>query len=454
MDEWYEELDFEENPFSVNPSDFLKNLVNREDIIDELDYRIRSGSLVFMEGPRGSGRTSILRAIIKRFRGRGRVIYVNAEKFEKKLDIEELLVKRNGLVKGMFLKKKPKKMILLMDNVDSLSHRNTERLKHYFDENYLQTVVFTGTSFEKAGFSESLKLRIEGRVITIPDMTDNEIIQMVRGRIGDSKLISDEVVLEVARRYDNNPKEILKALDEVAEFVTSLDEEVITLKHIDEVLDTDFSDKTTKSSETSVSREAKGAANTVDDKDSKKSKPEEPEEDNTDADEIVSELETFGDSEESSGPVSPEKSEGEEKAKQGASADNEAPVSEEEDLDDIDAFFDEVEEDNIEESKKTQNAASGNKKEEDVNVDSEDASEEPISKEAQDDEKQVKAKQNDLDKHVMIEEEAVSDKDDQKDVGEVFDDDFFLDEDDDKNEDHSEDDDIFDEFFEDDEEEK
>ncbi len=424
MDEWYEELDFEDNPFSVDPSDYIKNIVGREDIIEELDYRVRSGSIVFLEGPRGSGRTSMLRAIINRFRGRGRVIYVNAEKFEKKLDIEDLLVQRNGLVKGMLLKKKPKRMILLMDNVEELSHRNTERLKHYFDENYLQAVVFTGESFEKAGFSESLKLRIEGRVISIPQMTDQQVVQMVRSRIGDSKLVSDEVVLELGARYKNNPKQILKALDEVAEFVVSLDEEVITSKHVDEVLGAAKSSKAKKKSEK---------------KNPEPAVEEEPKEaDVTEAEEMVEVLEEYDDtSTEEESAEEAEKKEAKTAADEGELATGEKPAVDN-DLDDIDAFFDEVEEEKPVEAEPK----------------AEPTTEPAESDVVPDEEEPSKDKQADLDKHVMVEEEDVADKDEKKESDDnFFDDEFFLDEENEKKEDYSEDDDIFDEFF-DDEEEK
>jgi type II secretory pathway predicted ATPase ExeA len=236
MDEWYEELDFEENPFSTNPADFVKALVARDDMIDELIYRVRAGSLVFIEGPKGSGKSSLLRVLIKKFRGKGKVIYVNAEKLEEKLNVEELLTQRNGLIQGMLMKKAPKGMILLLDNVTALSHKNAERIKHYFDENNLLSVVFTGEKFSKADFSDSLKQRLEGRVLTIPEMTSDQLVEMVHARIGDTKFMPDDVVVDIAKRYKNNPKDVLKACEDVAEFVVSIDEDVVTEKHVAEVL--------------------------------------------------------------------------------------------------------------------------------------------------------------------------------------------------------------------------
>ncbi len=447
MDEWYEELDFEENPFSVNPSEYLKSLVGRDEILDELDYRIRSGSIVFVEGPRGSGRSSLLRAMVRRFRGRGRVIYVNAEKFEKKLDIEDLLVQRNGFFKGMLLKKKPKRMILFIDNVDSLSHRNTERLKHYFDENYLQSVVFTGESFEKAGFSESLRLRIEGRVINIPKMKDDQVVQMVRNRVGDTKLLSQDLILDVASRYDNNPKEVLKALDEVAEFVVSLDEDVITKKHLDEVLQPAEKPGKPKKTTKKDTESSKGNSEVTEEKEVSKMDEASTSEESgelhkgeSSAAEMVEMLEEYDDSgkvEKEEVPASASEAAVETDSEKSVSTKdekkNEARAEDDDELDDIDAFFDEVEED-AEQANTSVSEAVSEKEKAVVGGESE-------------------SKQSGLDKHVMVEEEAVESDEKKTKDDEIFDDDFFLEDDDEKAKDYSEDDDIFDEFFEDDDEE-
>ncbi len=243
MEEWYEELDFEENPFSTNPSDFVKNIVGRDEIIDDLIYRVRAGSLVFLEGEEGSGKSALLRVLIRKFRGKGRVIYVNCEKLEADLNIEDLLVQRNGFIKGMIMKKTPKNMILLLDNVPKLSHKNMERIKYYFDENFLKTVVFTGESFKDVGFSKSLIQRIEGRVITIPPLESYQAVDLVRERIGDIKFISDELIEQIAEATNYNPKRLLKALEEISEYVVSIDEDTVDAKHVEQVLGKKLSKK-------------------------------------------------------------------------------------------------------------------------------------------------------------------------------------------------------------------
>jgi ABC-type cobalamin/Fe3+-siderophores transport system ATPase subunit len=235
MEQWYEELDFEENPFSTNPSDFVKKMVGREEVLDELSYRVRSGSMVFVEGAEGVGKTILLRNIIRLFRGKGKVIFVDCSKLKEDLNIEKLLINKNGLLNGSILKKYPKNMILLLDNVTELSNVNTERLKFFFDEGNLRSIIFAGSSYDNAKFSDSLRQRI-AKVIKLDNLEEYQILDMVRSRIGNINFFSDEVIEKIAELSKYNPKKTLLNCEEVAEYVIEKDEDVVTMAHVDKVL--------------------------------------------------------------------------------------------------------------------------------------------------------------------------------------------------------------------------
>ncbi len=475
MDEWYEELDFEENPFSINPSDFVKNLVARDDLVDELVYRVASGTIAFLEGEEGSGKTSLLRAVIKRFKGRGRVIYVNCDKFKKKLNVEDLLVERNGFFSGKLLRKRPKKMILLLDNVQHLSYKNMERIKNYYDENFLLSVIFTGEDFGKIPFSDSLRQRMEGRVFKIPKMTDKQIVEMVRSRIGDIRFLSDEIITDVAKRSDNNPKRTLRSLDEISEFVVSLEEDIVTKAHVDEVLSGDSSKPLAKDEEESSDDPDKSADvedvadESEDDQEVELEKYGESDEDDTVSEESASE-ETVSDSpakedssdadsdaekeskeskveeddkssdgkEESDEDASVEEDKSEDKGKQASH--DESP--DDEDYDDIDDFFADLTDDEDDKSSDSK----GEPKKEDKSGESH---AEEVEDKATVSEEKKRSKQKDL-KPVITEDK----KEDEDDPDDFFEDDFFADDEKDEEDDYSEDIDVFDEFFEDDDDEE
>ncbi len=516
MDEWYEELDFEENPFSTNPSDYVKKLVARDDIVDELIYRVSSGSIVFIEGPAGSGKSSLLRAVIKQFRGKGKVIYVNSEKFEKKLDVEDLLVQRNGLIKGMFLKQKPSRMILLLDNVSALSYRNMERLKNYFDENFLHSIVFTGESFSKVGFSDSLKQRLENRIIKIPKMTTDQIVEMVRLRLEDSKFLPDEIVTEIAKKFDNNPKEVLNACEELAEFVVGADETVVTEKHLKEVLGVALV-QSSKESVASNKENAKPKSatkklvekedeenkdsdvkNETEDLDSNENSEDSDANSETDSEDSDDDLDDFfdddDDSDDSEKTEKDSKEDSEKDSKVESEDESDADTAKakpeskkvedsdddsEDSDDDLDDFFDDdddsetdSEKESKEDSKHDSKEKSDSDSSEDEDLESDDvkqASEEVVSAEDEiSSEKSSKSNETDADdekENVIAPIISDDDDDKKKDVKEeddFFEDSFFeddedeevYDEDNDESEDKKEEDSVFDDFFDDDLEEE
>jgi hypothetical protein len=95
-------------------------------------------------------------------------------------------------------------MILLLDNVSELSKRNMERVKYFFDEGYLHSVVFTGLDYSSAGFSKSLKDRIGKRVLTLRELEPFQAVAAARNRIGDNEIISDELLEAIFARGNRN----------------------------------------------------------------------------------------------------------------------------------------------------------------------------------------------------------------------------------------------------------
>ena len=75
---WYEELDFDENPFSTNPKEFTDSLIELEEHTEELFYRINSANMLVIEGKKGYGKTSLLVKAIEKFGGRKKALRMGA----------------------------------------------------------------------------------------------------------------------------------------------------------------------------------------------------------------------------------------------------------------------------------------------------------------------------------------------------------------------------------------
>ncbi len=213
MMEWFEKLDFYENPLSTKPDRFVKHLAGVGSLLEDLFYRVDAGSMVFIEGPDGLGKTSILMRLVQKFKGSKKVIYFDCKEIDNKANIEDLMYKRYGLF-GKLLRITPKSMILLLDNA-ALSYKNAERVKYYFDEGYIKSVVFTGGSYSSAKLPESVRSRIGSRVVKLAAPSEADAVYAVRKRLGKAVFTDDEL-RKMYSRSKGNMKKFLESCESAA----------------------------------------------------------------------------------------------------------------------------------------------------------------------------------------------------------------------------------------------
>ncbi|MBS3108666.1 ATP-binding protein [Candidatus Woesearchaeota archaeon] len=237
---WYNDLGFMENPFDDNAN---KKLVGYENILDEVIYNIKAGNIIFIEGKNGFGKTAILKRAIEEFRGFRKVAYVDCSKV-KDINVEDVLMGKYNFIERLF-KKTPRDMIVLVDDVNELDKKNTERLKFYYDQNYIKSVIFTGDNYNKLNFSESLKDRIKN-VITLPELKDFEAVDMLNSRLDGKKLIQDDIAKEIFERTNNNPREFLRICEELCKSIAETKEETVTMEHVNKILPTKKSESSAK----------------------------------------------------------------------------------------------------------------------------------------------------------------------------------------------------------------
>ncbi|MEK6968391.1 MAG: hypothetical protein AABX51_07215 [Nanoarchaeota archaeon] len=234
MKNWYRKLGFEHDPFTTNP-EADDELVEYQDAINEVAYRIDSGSMAFVEGQAGMGKTALLVQIINRFEGKGRVIYYDCSELKKKVEIDMLMKNRFGFF-GRLFNVVPTDMIILLDNVDSLSRANSERIKYYFDQNNIRSVIFAGESFKKSDLPQSIKDRIGIHVITLQPLSDYGAVELVSKRLGEhNAMISDEATKLVFTKASRNTKKFLELCSKLFSSLTS-HEHSITLDDARKVL--------------------------------------------------------------------------------------------------------------------------------------------------------------------------------------------------------------------------
>lgn len=231
--EWYEELDFEQDPF-IDTED--TRLVGYEDTIQEIFYRIAAGDMLFIEGKEGSGRTALLKRIISRFKGRGKIIYLDGKKLEKNVNLAETLKKSTGFWKRI-MGREPSNMILLMDDVEELTKKNSERIKYFYDQNYIRAVIFTGTNYRMVGFTDSLKDRIS-KVIKIKEPTEDEAVEIVKARLNNNPAMPEGIIRELYKRAGKNMRILMIYCSKVLDYtVREKKEKTATKEDVSMVLD-------------------------------------------------------------------------------------------------------------------------------------------------------------------------------------------------------------------------
>ena len=212
--EWYKKIGLEKNPFKLDP---LKQEVILDDFIKkELLYRIESGSIIFIKGSEGSGKTTYLKFLIDKFKGNKEVIYFDCKNLEFNLNIKKILLERQNFF-DKITKKLPLKMILIIDNVQIMNKKNSERLKYYFDHDFIKSIVFTGTSLKN--FSESLLHRIGKRIIKIKKLDESIALKIINQRTNYKDIVPEEKLKHLLKLSNYNPKYLIQNCEALCQYL-------------------------------------------------------------------------------------------------------------------------------------------------------------------------------------------------------------------------------------------
>jgi energy-coupling factor transporter ATP-binding protein EcfA2 len=212
-DLWYRKVGFYANPFSIKPAPFDFKIFGQDKLLDELVYKIPAGTMSFIEGPLGSGKSTLMKHLIHKFKGQGQVIFFSCNRIDNDLNVEDLLAGKYGFW-GKLFKNHPKNMIVLLDEAQELTPENTERIKYFFDQGNIKSVVFAGTDYESVKLHDSIKQRIgEDGILRVNTLSDEEMVSLVRNRIGDINLLSDDMIKKIFEYSENNPRRMLQNCD-------------------------------------------------------------------------------------------------------------------------------------------------------------------------------------------------------------------------------------------------
>lgn len=218
MQKWYSRFGLTQNPFELDPFMSSYTFVNHKALLEDILYLVKSGNIFALQGDVGIGKTIFLKKIIDVFEGEGKVVYVDCTKVKGKIDIEELIYQRKKTPLVNMFAKKPQDMIVLLDNVEHLSTKNCERIKYYFDQGHIRSVLFATQNYKKLDITDSLRDRILDQVITIPQLNQFDALRIVRDRFTDHYFLADETILELFKHAKKNIKSTLQYCESLCKY--------------------------------------------------------------------------------------------------------------------------------------------------------------------------------------------------------------------------------------------
>jgi type II secretory pathway predicted ATPase ExeA len=213
---WYQRYGWENNPFELKPKpDYISGF---EDIRSEILEFIKSGSCCLLIGEAGMGKTTILKWLEKYALEEGIPVYINTagmkhEEIEH-LNIDKLIREKTGILGKML--QKDKKVILLVDEAQTLPLMMGEAIKRNFEEQRVKSVVLASPTYELDNLKTSLLGLIGRRRIKLRPMNQEEAMNMIIKRTGFKNPFTPDSLETIFKKAKFLPKNILEACELLA----------------------------------------------------------------------------------------------------------------------------------------------------------------------------------------------------------------------------------------------
>ena len=191
---WYENLSFKQNPFSMKPNHTF-DLRGQQKVSEEVIQLINDEGMCVVHGTYGTGKTSFLHKIITNFKGHKKVVYFSCNRLTKELDLKKLLTERTLISKLFNIK--GKQMILLLDEADSLTKTDFDKIYSNYNKGFIKSVVFITHNLKKFSLPSKLETIVDKNIFTFERLDEQTVLQIVHDRIGEQKLLPDDVVKEI-----------------------------------------------------------------------------------------------------------------------------------------------------------------------------------------------------------------------------------------------------------------
>ena len=231
MKTWYQHLGFDNNPLTIKPVHNLNRFESYHDIIKKIMSTISQGKIIYIEGNYGTGKTTILKKIIKNYGGDKRIIYYNASRAEDQMDLDFLIINRTFW--SRLFKYKAKDLLLLLDEAQEMTETDAKNILDHYNKGYFHSVVLVAKS--KSNLPEFIHNVLGSNIFKTDVLTENEAIELIKTRLHNQELLTDEQILKLYEASERNPRKLLINTEEVCKLSLKTETKVLD-KHVEEVL--------------------------------------------------------------------------------------------------------------------------------------------------------------------------------------------------------------------------
>ncbi|MDD3263359.1 MAG: ATP-binding protein [Candidatus Nanoarchaeia archaeon] len=229
METWYNKLGFYNNPFSTKPAAYHDDVLGYEETINEIIEKTSNGTIIGIFGEYGTGKTTILKRLIREFGGRRNVIYLNCNKTSH-IDFEKIVKKASNIFQRIF-KIKKKNLILMLDETQDFPLELQENLYDYYKAKYFKTVILVSKK-EDLFINGDITMEMLHNVYNLGKITNEQAIELIRKRIEGIDILNDEMIIKIFHK-NKNPRAFLKNCEEVCRYSVEkekdIDEDLVDL---------------------------------------------------------------------------------------------------------------------------------------------------------------------------------------------------------------------------------
>jgi len=180
-------------------------------------------------GDYGTGKTALLKNIIRTFKGKRKVIFYSYNRREKTLDLNKLLYGKS--IYNKFFHIKPKKMILLLDEVKGLNMKERADLIYYYNKKYIKSIVLVGKNKREINLNSELESILGDNILKLENLSSENAVKLIKKRMNNSKFMSDKMIRMIHAK-NQNTRTFLENCEDVCRHANDVGCKRVELNHV------------------------------------------------------------------------------------------------------------------------------------------------------------------------------------------------------------------------------